>query len=191
MFPKPENCVFVPVPVELRFHDAERSGSKLIMSVSRPSISSLRLVDLLLKTLSSPNSTSTQPVSDLEILEQSIETVVGMLDRVLEYVRAVLVGEKKGGAAVGRYLMDTLGASTHDLEKGGFNASLQARFPFLQLVYGMLKLQGTGYTNDLIPREPRPVTSRSIFPINPYSCIISKINALMVYICFLVPCQVI
>lgn len=25
--PKPENCVFVPVPVELRFHDAERSGS--------------------------------------------------------------------------------------------------------------------------------------------------------------------
>ncbi|KAF8238977.1 hypothetical protein L208DRAFT_1386813 [Tricholoma matsutake] len=108
VFPKPENCVFVPVPVELRFHDAERSG-----------------IDLLLKTLSSPNSTSTQPVSDLEILEQSIETVVGMLDRVLEYVRAVLVGEKKGGAAVGRYLMDTLGASTHDLEKGGFNASLQ------------------------------------------------------------------
>jgi translation initiation factor 3 subunit F len=27
VFPKPENCVFVPVPVELRFHDAERSGS--------------------------------------------------------------------------------------------------------------------------------------------------------------------
>lgn len=26
VFPKPENCVFVPVPVELRFHDAERSG---------------------------------------------------------------------------------------------------------------------------------------------------------------------
>lgn len=26
VFPKPENCVFVPVSVELRFHDAERSG---------------------------------------------------------------------------------------------------------------------------------------------------------------------
>jgi len=108
VFPKPENCVFVPLPVELRFHDVERSG-----------------LDLLVKTLSSPNSTSTQPVTDLEILEQSIQTVVGMLDRVLEYVRAVLAGEKKGDAAVGRYLMDTLGVSTHDLEKGGFNASLQ------------------------------------------------------------------
>lgn len=50
-----------------------------------------------------------------------------MLDRVLAYVRDVLSGEKKGDPAVGRYLMDTLGASTDDLEKGGFNASLQVR----------------------------------------------------------------
>lgn len=48
-----------------------------------------------------------------------------MLDRVLSYVRAVLAGEKKGDPAIGRYLMDTLGASTDDLEKGSFNASLQ------------------------------------------------------------------
>jgi translation initiation factor 3 subunit F len=54
-----------------------------------------------------------------------------MLDRVLAYVRAVLAGERKGDPAVGRYLMDTLGAGvgggsgSGDLEKGGFNASLQ------------------------------------------------------------------
>lgn len=30
VFPKPENCVFVPVPVEMRFHDAERSGRESI-----------------------------------------------------------------------------------------------------------------------------------------------------------------
>ena len=29
VYPKPENCVFVPVPVELRFHDAEKSGREL------------------------------------------------------------------------------------------------------------------------------------------------------------------
>ncbi|KAF8897796.1 Mov34-domain-containing protein [Infundibulicybe gibba] len=86
VFPKPENCVFVPVPVELRFHDGERSG-----------------LDLLVNTAS----------------------VSAMLDRVLAYVRSVLAGEVKGDAAVGRYLMDTLGTSTDDLEKGGFNASLQ------------------------------------------------------------------
>ncbi|RDB20066.1 Eukaryotic translation initiation factor 3 subunit F [Hypsizygus marmoreus] len=108
VFPKPENCVFVPVPVELRFHDAERSG-----------------IDLLTTTASASNSTSNQPVSDLEIMEQSIQTVLQMLDRVLGYVQAVLAGEKKGDTAIGRYLMDTLGASTDDLEKSGFNASLQ------------------------------------------------------------------
>jgi len=108
VFPKPENCVFVPVPVELRFHDAERSG-----------------IDLLTNTVASATSTSTQPVSDLEILERSIVSVSEMLDRVLSYVRSVLAGEKQGDPAIGRYLMDTLGASTDDLEKGGFNASLQ------------------------------------------------------------------
>lgn len=106
-----------------------------------------------------------------------------MLDRVLEYVHAILAGEKKGDAAVGRYLMDTLGASTHDLEKGGFNASLQVH-PSLRLFCGMLKFYGIGYADDLVPREPCPVTSRSIFPISPYSCII-MINASMVYTFFL------
>ncbi|KAG6910987.1 hypothetical protein DXG01_006041 [Tephrocybe rancida] len=108
VFPKPENCVFVPVPVEIRFHDAERSG-----------------LDLLTKTAASSNATTNQPVSDLEILEQSIHSVQSMLDRVLTYVQAVLSGEVKGDPAIGRYLMDTLGASTDDLNKGGFNASLQ------------------------------------------------------------------
>jgi len=103
VFPKPENCVFVPVPCELRFHQAERSG-----------------IDLLTQS-----SSSTFPTTDLEILERSIHSVSSMLDRVLSYVRSVLSGEKKGDPAVGRYLMDTLGASTGDLEKGGFNASLQ------------------------------------------------------------------
>lgn len=75
-------------------------------------------------------------MADLEILEQSIQNVSGMLDRVLAYVRSVLAGETKGDPALGRYLMDTLGASTDDLEKGGFNASLQVRF--LATVLGIL-----------------------------------------------------
>ncbi|KAJ3797949.1 GPR1/FUN34/yaaH family-domain-containing protein [Lentinula aff. detonsa] len=108
VFPKPENCVFVPVPVELRFRDSERSG-----------------VDLLTSTALSSSSTSSQPLSDLTILESSIQNVISMIDRVLTYVRAVLTGEAKGDAAIGMYLMDTLGASTADLEKGGFNGRLQ------------------------------------------------------------------
>ncbi|TFK20361.1 eukaryotic translation initiation factor 3 [Coprinopsis marcescibilis] len=106
--PKPENCVFVPVPVDLKFQDSERSG-----------------LDLLNTTANSSTSTSTQPVAELEIIEQSIQSISEMLDRVLTYVQAVLSGEKKGDPAIGRYLMDTLGAGTDDLEKSGFNTSLQ------------------------------------------------------------------
>ena len=36
VFPKPENAVFVPIPVELRFSDAERGGSaSLFLSCAR------------------------------------------------------------------------------------------------------------------------------------------------------------
>ncbi|KAG5350448.1 hypothetical protein C0989_011021 [Termitomyces sp. Mn162] len=127
VFPKPENCVFVPVPVEIRFLDAERSGRKILpfLPSTESKNSFLAVVDLLAKTAASPNASSNQPVSDLEILEQSINTVQTMLDRVLTYVQAVLSGEVKGDPAIGRYLMDTLGASTNNLDKSGFNASLQ------------------------------------------------------------------
>ncbi|GBE79890.1 Mov34-domain-containing protein [Sparassis latifolia] len=108
VFPKPENCVFVPIPCELRFHEAERSG-----------------FDLLASTSNSSNASIAHPITDLEVLERSLKSVDEMLERVLSYVRSVLAGEVKGDPAVGRYLMDTLGASTEDLEKGGFNASLQ------------------------------------------------------------------
>lgn len=58
-----------------------------------------------------------------------------MLDRVLAYVRSVLAGEVKGDAVVGRYLMDTFGASTEELDKGSFNTSLQVRVEYC--VYDM------------------------------------------------------
>ena len=84
------------------------------------------VVDLLASASSATTGPGvTQPISDLEALEQSIKSVTAMLDRVLSYVRSVLAGEVKGDPAVGRYLLDTFAASTDDLEKGGFNASLQ------------------------------------------------------------------
>jgi translation initiation factor 3 subunit F len=86
------------------------------------------LVDLLVSASQSLGQTTTQPITDIEALEKSIQTIISMLDRVLAYVRSVLSGEINGDPAVGRYLMDTFGASTDGLEKGGFNASLQVRY---------------------------------------------------------------
>ncbi len=124
VFPRPENCVFVPVPVQLRFHDAERSGCRLWFTFLVVFLIN-STVDLLKSTSTCPSASSSQPVADLEIIEGAIKTVSDMLDRVLTYVRSVLAGETAGDPALGRYLMDTLGASTEDLEKGGFNSSLQ------------------------------------------------------------------
>lgn len=84
-----------------------------------------RAVDLLMSASASASSTASQPVSDIELLEQNLNKVVELLDTVLSYVRDVISGKREGNAAVGRYLMDTLGTSTEDLESGGFNASLQ------------------------------------------------------------------
>jgi len=57
-----------------------------------------------------------------------------MLDRVLAYVQSVLRGETKGDAAIGRYLMDTLGSSVGMGEEvDGFNGSLQDTIMFSYL----------------------------------------------------------
>ncbi|KAF7290940.1 Eukaryotic translation initiation factor 3 subunit F [Mycena chlorophos] len=111
VFPKPENCIFTPVPVRLKFDEGERSG-----------------IDLLSQTAAAPNSTSAQPISTLESLDAALTNVSQMIDRVLAYVRRVLAGEIPGDKALGRYLMDTLAVSAIG-EKGtedkAFNAALQ------------------------------------------------------------------
>ncbi|KAJ7094496.1 JAB1/Mov34/MPN/PAD-1 ubiquitin protease-domain-containing protein [Mycena belliarum] len=111
VFPKPENCIFVPVPVRLQYQESERSG-----------------LDLLTQTALAPNSTTAQPVTSIANLDATLSTVSQMLDRVLAYVRQVLAGEVEGDKALGRYLMDTLGVGPIS-EKGGedkaFNTSLQ------------------------------------------------------------------
>ncbi|KAG8739369.1 hypothetical protein FRC10_005688 [Ceratobasidium sp. 414] len=109
--PKPENCVFLPVPCELRLHEAEMSGLDLLRAASN----------------SSKNTAS--PAQDLEVLEQAIAGVSDMIDRVLTYVRKVLSGEIEGDATVGRYLLDTLKASSTSLDQEKletlFNSQLQ------------------------------------------------------------------
>ena len=119
--------MFVPVPVELRFRETEKSGRESHFPIINAWYEILvTAVDLLASASSAATGPGvTQPISDLEALEQSIKSVTAMLDRVLGYVRSVLAGEVQGDPAVGRYLLDTFAASTDDLEKGGFNASLQ------------------------------------------------------------------
>ncbi|KAH9983568.1 Mov34-domain-containing protein [Russula compacta] len=100
VFPKPENAVFVPIPVTLRMNDAERSGLHLLESA--------------------PSS----PVGELFQLETTLKNVLEMIDRVLAYAQEAAAG-KPADAALGRYLMDALGGGVEELGKGGFTSSLQ------------------------------------------------------------------
>lgn len=100
-------------------------------------------MDLLINTAKS-SATSSQPISDLELIERAVLDVADMMDRVLAYVRDVLSGQKKGDPAIGRYLMNALGASTDGLEKGAFNSSLQV----WALYFNPCSL--TLYTDDLL-----------------------------------------
>lgn len=108
-----------------------------------------------------------------------------MLDRVLSYVQEVLAGKKKGDPAIGRYLMDTLGASTDDLEKGGFNASLQVRV--LGIIFLKVLIVFAGYTDDIVPCEPCSVASRGIVPVSPHNVIIEWLDEEAIYLCLFYP----
>ncbi|CAE6362256.1 unnamed protein product [Rhizoctonia solani] len=99
------------LPCELRLQDAELSG-----------------LDLLNAAANATKHTAS-PATELEILEQAIEGVSNMIDRVLAYVKQVIDGEIEGDPTVGRYLLDTLKASSTSLDKEKvetlFNSQLQ------------------------------------------------------------------
>ena len=121
------------------------------------------IVDLLASASSATASPGvTQPVSDLEALDRSIRSVTTMLDRVLSYVRSVLAGEVQGNPAVGRYLLDTFAASTDDLEKGGFDASLQVNSSrtSLQLHLAHITHTNLGHPHGIVFGKPRAVSGR-------------------------------
>ncbi|KAF8311897.1 Mov34-domain-containing protein [Clavulina sp. PMI_390] len=112
--PRSENCVFVPVPCELRFHQTERNGLELLLNASK-----------------SPNNTSSR-THELAAMEKTLQSVIEMIDRVLGYVKQVVSGEVEGNEKIGRALLDALNETTDGsgLEKGQqldvlFNSHLQ------------------------------------------------------------------
>ena len=88
------------------------------------------------------------PSTDLDILERALVQVTEMLDRVLAYVRSVLAGEVKGDAAVGRYLMDTFGASTEELARASGEVPVGAAPDASTALYTLVNRDDGGPTAD-------------------------------------------
>ncbi|CAG8621987.1 4020_t:CDS:2 [Acaulospora morrowiae] len=87
---KPENCLFLPVPCDVKYFDAERSG-----------------LDLLASAKDRPDR-STSLISDMDHLEKTILSVQEMLERITDYVDKVLNGSVPADNNIGRFLMDTI-----------------------------------------------------------------------------------
>ena len=85
-----DSAAFTPVPYQLRYGDAEKSGLELISGAK------------------DKESRTTAVVSDIESLENAIEEVLRLLERVARYVEAVVEEETPPSSALGQFLLNAL-----------------------------------------------------------------------------------
>ena len=85
-----DSCLFIPVPHEIKYSDADKSGLELIAGAKDTENRSALLL------------------TDLDVLERSVEHVLEMLERTSTYVSNVLDEEAEPSAALGQFLMNTL-----------------------------------------------------------------------------------
>jgi translation initiation factor 3 subunit F len=85
-----DSAAFIPVPYEIRYGEAEKSGLETIAAAK------------------DVESRSTNMFTDVEALERAIEEVLGMIDRVSRYVESVMDEETPASTALGQFLLNTL-----------------------------------------------------------------------------------
>ncbi|KZF25561.1 eukaryotic translation initiation factor 3 subunit F [Xylona heveae TC161] len=85
-----DSAAFIPVPNEIRYGDAEKSGLELISGAK------------------DREDRTTGVLTDIESLERAIEEVLAMLERVSNYVNSVLDEESPPSSALGQFLMNAL-----------------------------------------------------------------------------------
>ncbi|PYH41546.1 eukaryotic translation initiation factor 3 subunit F [Aspergillus saccharolyticus JOP 1030-1] len=85
-----DSAAFIPVPYEVRYGEAEKSGLEAIAAARDAEERSANIF------------------TDIEALERAIEDVLGMIDRVSRYVESVIDEEAPASTAMGQYLLNTL-----------------------------------------------------------------------------------
>jgi translation initiation factor 3 subunit F len=85
-----DSAAFIPVPYELRYGEADKSGLEAIANAK------------------DAEERSTTVMSDVEALESAIEEVLAMIDRVSRYVESVIDEETPASTAMGQFLLNAL-----------------------------------------------------------------------------------
>ena len=98
-----DSASFIPIPCEVRYGDAEKSGLELISGAKHT------------------EDRMTNVYTDIEALERSIEEVLTMLERVSRYVESVIDEEVAPSSAIGQFLLNALAlapkVNPEDIEK--------------------------------------------------------------------------
>ncbi|EPE34511.1 hypothetical protein GLAREA_10205 [Glarea lozoyensis ATCC 20868] len=105
-----ESCLFIPVPYDIRYGEAEKSGLELISGAK------------------DSENRAAPVVTDIEGLERAVDQAIDLLDRVAEYVSSVLDEEREPSNALGQFLMNALSLAPkvdpEDIERD-FNNHIQ------------------------------------------------------------------
>lgn len=142
-----DSCLFVPVPHEIRYAESEKSGLELIAGAEN-------------------NENRTAAImTDIGALERAITDVLGMLDRVSDYVARVIKGESPTSTAIGKFLMNTVTlapkVNAADVERM-FNAHIQDVLMVSYLantIRTQIDLSGRLATYNFGPKDPLASTA--------------------------------
>lgn len=85
-----DSAAFIPVPHEIRYGEAEKSGLETVAAAR------------------DAEERSTSLFTDIEALERAVEEVLGMIDRVSRYVESVMDEEAPASTALGQFLLNAL-----------------------------------------------------------------------------------
>lgn len=141
-----DSCLFIPVPYEIKYGEAEKSGLELISSAKDREDRTVPII------------------TDIDALEHAIEHVLEMLERVQNYVNNVLDEEVPPSKALGQFLLNALSLAPKvdpaDIERDLYIPSFI--FPGMpQLTFEQQQPHPRRSTR-LLPRQHNPHPDRSI-----------------------------
>jgi translation initiation factor 3 subunit F len=130
-----DSCLFIPVPHEIKYGEAERSGLELISSAK------------------DREDRSQEVMTDLDSLERAIQHVLDMLERVSKYVGDVLDEEAEPSSALGQFLMNALSLAPK-VDPADIERDLYVHIQMFPLCITNMLQQRTH------PRRPRSIIPR-------------------------------
>lgn len=143
-----DSAAFIPVPYELQYGDAEKSGLEMIAAAKES------------------EDRTTGIVTDIESLERAVEETLAMLDRVSSYVESVIDEEEPASTAIGQFLMNALALAPKvepaDIERDLYVVLL--RYKTKQANTNNVTATPTFKTSSPSPTSPTPSARKWISP---------------------------